>query len=335
MMLVTTAWLFESFSVVPPLQAQAHDRVPLGSMLRVGSVLVYSSGGVETPWTIDSLAADTMLGGRTRCVRLRLRLDPNAAQTTRAFCADSSTLLTWDDRSSLHRPTRPIVANGRLEIRSASGASSLFETTMFEVDTISGSALAVVPTTVTYRDSTGRAVRRLRERFSLDLLTATSGVFEVADATQAGGWRVERRFDLVAITSPPIIDVRVASTKFTSGFTGMPSVGDSTVPRTLYLAPATIVSDEDVLKVRTGPATDGLVLEIVLSSEAAARLRQTTATNIGQYLAVLANGRLAAAAIIMASIPTGSRVSIGLILPPDAAVTMRALVLARWPEQAP
>ena len=62
--------------------------------------------------------------------------------------------------------------------------------------------LHVVPTTVTTRDTTGRVLRRLRERFAVSLGTAVGGVFEVPDSSQAGGWRVEREFELVRIVRP-------------------------------------------------------------------------------------------------------------------------------------
>jgi hypothetical protein len=135
--------------------------------------------------------------------------------------------------------------------------------------------------------------------------------------------------------SPPIIDLRLASANPMSGFSAMQGIGGIDELSVVYLAPAAVVSDEDVMKARTRPATDGLVLEILLSNEAAARLRQTTATNIRLYLAVLANGRLAGTAIIMESIPKGNRVTVGLTLSPAVAEAVRARVAARWPEQAP
>jgi hypothetical protein len=176
---------------------QNHARA--GELLRVGTTLVYSSGGVETAWTIDSLASDTTLGDRSGCVRMRLRLGPTAPQSTRAFCADSGRLLTWDDRLQQHRAARPLIANGSLAVRST-GSVSVFETGDFAADTISGVPIDVIPTTITTRDSTGRVVRRLRERFSVQLLTATRGVFEVPDPAQQRGWRVERQFDLVRVS---------------------------------------------------------------------------------------------------------------------------------------
>lgn len=54
-------------------------------------------------------------------------------------------------------------------------------------------------TTVTTRDSTGRAIRRLREAFAPALLTAVEGTFEVPDSTQASGWRVLSEFRLTEI----------------------------------------------------------------------------------------------------------------------------------------
>ncbi len=187
-----------AIAIIVALQGAAKP----GGLLRPGTVLVYSTGGVETSWTIDSVAADTTLGGRTGCVRLRLRTSPQQRESSvRAWCVDGATLTTWDDRTGAHRPARPAAAGSRLELKS--GANTVrFETGAMSVDTIGGVAIPVVPTVVVTRDSSGAAVRRLRERFSAGLLTATSGVFEVPDTSRSGAWREERRFTLVAIRQP-------------------------------------------------------------------------------------------------------------------------------------
>jgi hypothetical protein len=100
-----------------------------------------------------------------------------------------------------------------MENRQANGGLVRFETLEPTVENIpleggsSGASavptpIDVIPTTVTTFDSTGQIVRRLRERFSVALATATGGVFEVPDTTQSSGWRTIQRFELVAIRVP-------------------------------------------------------------------------------------------------------------------------------------
>lgn len=191
-------------ALLVPVTAQPQKPEGLGGRLAAGTQLVYSSGGVETPWRIDSIAADTIIAGRPGCVRLRLRLSPTQRDaTTRAFCAAGETLFLWDERAGTLRVARPIAGGRSMDVSQAAGGSTRYETDAPATDTIDGMAFNVIPTTVTTRDSVGRTVRRLRERFSVELLTATGGVFEVPDSTQPGGWREERRFALVGIRIPP------------------------------------------------------------------------------------------------------------------------------------
>jgi hypothetical protein len=86
-----------------------------------------------------------------------------------------------------------------LELPRAAGGLVRYETGQRMVDTISGRPFDVLPTTVTTIDSTGRAIRRLRERYALALTTAVHGVFETVDSTATSGWRVTQEFQLVAI----------------------------------------------------------------------------------------------------------------------------------------
>lgn len=130
---------------------------------------------------------------------------------------------------------------------------------------------------------------------------------------------------------PPIIELRLASSSRASGFTLRRELPSGDQPRVLFLAAGTVVADADLVRARTRPAPDGIVVEIVLSDAGATRLREATARNIGKYMAILAHGRFAGSAIIMASIPRGNRVSIGLTLPPAAADSVRSHVAARWP----
>lgn len=172
----------------------------IGSLLAPRLELVYASDGVETPWVVDSVVHDTTYGGRRGCVRMRIRTSPTQQTAeTRAFCADSTTMYTWNATAGELRASRPLAPNATFEMKLTGGRTSRYETGAAQTETVSGRAIAVIPTTVTTRDSTGKIVSRLRERFAVALATATGGVFESPDTAAAGGWKETRRFELVAI----------------------------------------------------------------------------------------------------------------------------------------
>jgi hypothetical protein len=174
--------------------------------------LVYASDGATSPpWTIDSTTRLITLGAPSHCVRLTLRTSPTqATPEIRLHCVENGIMMTRDERSGMTRPARPLGARASLEIAQANGGRVRYETGDVSEERInvevSGAGMPnvipVLPTTVTTFDSTGKVVRRLRERFSIGLATATGGTFEVPDSAQAGGWRVVRRFELVAIRLP-------------------------------------------------------------------------------------------------------------------------------------
>lgn len=172
-----------------------------GRLLAPGTQLVYSSGGQENPpWRVEAIARDTALGAIRNCSVIRLRTSPSqSAPEVRAQCERGDTLFAWDAGSGSHRPMRPVAAGMSLQIRGSRGTITTYETGSNAVEIIGTSEVPVIATVVTTRDSTGRVIRRLRERFSLALATATGGVFEVPDSTSADGWRVERKFDLTRI----------------------------------------------------------------------------------------------------------------------------------------
>ena len=191
---------------------QAEAQTPrVGFHLRPGMQLIYSSDESESPpWIIDSLSA-WATAGRHNCLRIRLRASPNANLETRSHCTDSATMFNWDERAGVLRPARPLRPGASLEVRQASGTMARFETGAIDTEqipirvganTTSTLPVEILETVVTTTDSTGRVVRRLRERFSAGLATATGGVFEVPDTTQQTGWRVVRRFELIAIRMP-------------------------------------------------------------------------------------------------------------------------------------
>ena len=108
-------------------------------------------------------------------------------------------LVYEDERTGTHRPSRPLRGGDSLRSPQRNGGSALCETAATIEELIGTRTITVVPTTVTTRDSTGTPVRRLRERFSIGLATATGGVFEERDLTQPGGWRIARSFELTLI----------------------------------------------------------------------------------------------------------------------------------------
>lgn len=133
-------------------------------------------------------------------------------------------------------------------------------------------------------------------------------------------------------TTDPIVELRLAREREAPGFTIRQQVLEDGRPRELFLAGEVAPGEADITRARTRPAPDGLVLEVVLTDAAAARLRMLTGNNIGKYMAVSADGQPAGAATILQAIPGGNRMSIGLTLPSGSVDTIRAQVAARWPE---
>lgn len=188
-----------AFAIAAALQMMP----PLGSLLTPRMELVYASDGVETPWAVDSVTHDTTFGGRRGCVRMRIRTSPTQQTAdTRAQCADSAMMYSWDTTTSSLRAIRPLTPNTTVEFDLSGGRKTRYETTHFTRDVIGGQVIDVLPTTVTTLDANGRAVSRLRERFAITLATATGGTFESPDITARGGWRETRSFELVAIRPP-------------------------------------------------------------------------------------------------------------------------------------
>jgi hypothetical protein len=204
--------------VAVTLVESANAQVPRSQLPQIASVLVpgmqlvYASDGVESPpWMIDSVV--TFADGGRSCARIRVRTSPaQPLPEARAHCADSSTMFNRDERAGQWRSARPLHPGMLMEMRQANGVLVAYEAAEPVVERISVESIAsgqtvvtdieVIPTTVTTRDSTGKVVRRLRERFSVALATATGGVFEVPDSTQATGWTTTRRFELVRIRTP-------------------------------------------------------------------------------------------------------------------------------------
>lgn len=173
-----------------------------GRLLSPGMRLVYSSGGRETPaWVIEDIVRDTSLGEMSNCSVIRLRTSPTQpSPEVRAQCVSDNVLYAWDASSQRHRALRPLATGVSMATRSnPGGTSSTFEVIAHGTESIDAHELSVIATIVTTRDSTGRVVRRLRERFSLALATATGGVFETPDSSSATGWRTVQALELTRI----------------------------------------------------------------------------------------------------------------------------------------
>ena len=165
---------------------------PIGSGLRGGLALVYESGGVaQAPWIYDSVQVVERQGFE-RCVRVERR-----GQPARETCIRNDVLFERTDEGQ-SRATRPIGPDMRLEVTSAAGLATLYETgTPASRSVGSTPDVMFLPTTITTRDKSGAVVRRLREEYAPALLTALRGEFEEPDGS--GGWRQVRTFSLSEI----------------------------------------------------------------------------------------------------------------------------------------
>jgi hypothetical protein len=182
------------------LVASAAGAQAPGSQLVAGMELVYASGGNElAPWVVEA-RRDTAVGS-ARCSIVMVKTNATQPTERRFTCVSNDSLLVFDPGNLNLRLLRPVGSGMKAEVRGRATVAT-YETATAHADTISGVVLSVVPTTVTTRDTTGRVLRRLRERYAVSLGTAVGGIFEVPDSSQATGWRVEREFELVRIVRP-------------------------------------------------------------------------------------------------------------------------------------
>lgn len=188
------AVLIAGFASMP--QAQRTLLVP-------GMHLSYSSNGqVGAPWRVESVQPDIELGGRSGCLRVVFAAGaPRPVPDVRVTCEEAGVLAAWDSVQKVWRPTRPVRAGGTLDGRSGTNTVRYIVDAESQ-DTVSGVVIRVLATQVITRDSTGKEIRRLRERYAPELGTATWGTFETPDAAAPGGWRVTQEFRLVAIKKP-------------------------------------------------------------------------------------------------------------------------------------
>lgn len=169
-----------------------------GAALEEGMTLHYrAASGDPPPWTIDSVRPVPAPLAGAACIRVFLRRGTQAED--RRNCAARDTLFLWSQAVPGWVAERPLAPGMRIERRRATGEVVTFTAGRRAVDTIGGRPVEVLETTVVTRDSLGRPVRRLRERYAPALITATSGIFETGDPSAPDGWRVTERFELVAI----------------------------------------------------------------------------------------------------------------------------------------
>lgn len=179
--------------VWPALLVNAQPAAVPGSSLLRTMQLVYASQGVESaPWVVDSIDLRAQFGKALQCSYVRFGL-----RDVRKTCIVGDTLFAFLDSTQQLVASRPLKPGMTLTLATASGGSAVYETGDAEIITVSGVNIPVVKTTVTTKDGSGKAVRRLRERFALSLGTATDGVFEAIQPD--GSWKVTQEFSLVRI----------------------------------------------------------------------------------------------------------------------------------------
>jgi preprotein translocase subunit SecD len=100
----------------------------------------------------------------------------------------------------------------------------------------------------------------------------------------------------------------------------------------LYVAERSVLADDAIEQVIVRPTSSGLVFEVFLSAEGAARLADATKSNVGRQLAVLVHSQLASATQIAEPLSGSQRILIALSLPKSSADKITAAVTARWPQ---
>ena len=201
-----THWLpagVASLFIISVAATRRHAELALAERLETGMQLIYASNGQPSPpWIVDSVERPVRIGGRDGCARIRLRTAPDRPAVLREWCIRDRRLEAWSDSTMAFRVLRPVGPGIRLEMPGAGGGAIRYETTSPERDVVNGVELEVIPTTVLTIGADSLPIRRLRERFSVALATATAGVFEMPDSASPGGWRTMEEFRLVEIRRP-------------------------------------------------------------------------------------------------------------------------------------
>jgi hypothetical protein len=104
---------------------------------------------------------------------------------------------------------------------------------------------------------------------------------------------------------------------------------EMTVPRTndkVYVAAEPLLTNQDVLSAQAKTAADGPFVEVTLSGVGARLMRAWTATNIGQPLSIIVDGKLVEAPIIRETFTEGTIRITGAFTPGEAEALARRLV---------
>lgn len=188
-------------SSASPLCAQAFGP---GGLLKPRMTLVYSAGGNPSkPWIVDAVATGATFAGKPETSHIQIRKNGEGSDIEEVRLArEAGILLEYEEAHKVWRPSRPVRPGKTLEIRDQAGRlTTRYEAGAPGLEAISGRLIPVIHTTVVFFDKDGRPARRLRERYSTGLATATGGVFEVADPGAAGGYKPTLEFELVQIGS--------------------------------------------------------------------------------------------------------------------------------------
>lgn len=182
-------------------QTAAPESRPLAGLLRDVTTLTYASdGALQPPWRVRHdgvLRRD--ISGTSYCVRFVMQRGATASPADSSrLCVAGDTIFTVESSGAV-LATRPIGPDMTLVVPTRPRGTAHYQTLSAATDTISGIAIPIVLTTVTTRDSLGRMVQRLTERYAPGLATATRGEFSVPDSTVPGGWRMRQVFELKSI----------------------------------------------------------------------------------------------------------------------------------------
>ena len=182
-------------------QTVAPESRPLAGLLRDVTTLTYASdGALQPPWRVrHNGVLRGEISGTSYCVRVVMQRGVTASPAdSLRLCVAGDTIFSVESSGAV-RATRPIGPGMTLVVPTRPRGTAHYQTLSAATDTISGIAIPIVLTTVTTRDSLGRMVQRLTERYAPGLATATRGEFSVPDSTVPGGWRMRQVFELKSI----------------------------------------------------------------------------------------------------------------------------------------
>jgi hypothetical protein len=169
----------------------------LGSGLEPGMVLLYTNNGQsQPPWIVEAAAPPRFTRPGADCVHVRIQRDAAQPPPDVHACIDAGVLHQWSVSRNEWVAQRPVAPNRTLTFTQADGGVVRYETSGSNEVMLGGRTFAIVDTTVTTLDPTGKPVRRLREQFSPALTSAVTGTFEVPDSSVPSGWRAEQTFEL-------------------------------------------------------------------------------------------------------------------------------------------